>query len=74
MLYLDLSSLFGWPRRWKVRFSILTFPDWVIPQGAVQEMDVIHKVNQAWRDTDACRQDEGRSFYRVLLLISGSVL
>lgn len=43
VFYFGVSSLLGWPRRWKIRFSILTFPEWVIFQGAMQEMKMIHK-------------------------------
>lgn len=42
VFYFGVSSLLGWPRRRKIRFSILTFPEWVILQGATQEMDMIH--------------------------------
>lgn len=43
VFYFGVSSLLGWTRRWKIEFSILTFPEWVILQGAMQEMDMVLK-------------------------------
>lgn len=43
VFYLRVSSLLGWPRRWKISFSILPFLEWVILQRAVQEVGMILK-------------------------------
>lgn len=41
--YFGVSGLLGWPRRWKIRFSSLAFPEWVLLQGATLEVDMICK-------------------------------
>ena len=43
VFYFGVSSLLGWPRRWKISFSILTSPEWVSLQGPAQEMGRIRK-------------------------------
>lgn len=60
--YFGISSLLGWPRRWKIRFSALTFPEWLILQGAGQELDVLHKGKPALAGPRAVQAREGTAF------------